>query len=189
MNAQFSDKNKLTGRWRSDSGTDGIFQAERFDQTKAREALPEMNSVFVVHGHDDGALHAVARFLEKLGVEPVILREQINKGMTIIEKFEDFANRAGFAVILMTPDDYGYPKSQENLRRLRPRQNVLLELGFFAARLGREKSLVLTKGDLELPSDILGLVYEKLDDGEGWKLRLARELKEAGYSVDLNAAI
>jgi predicted nucleotide-binding protein len=62
-------------------------------------------------------------------------------------------------------------------------------LGYFAARLGRQRTVVLTKGDVELPSDILGLVYEPMDVGEGWKLRLARELKAAGFAIDLNNAI
>jgi predicted nucleotide-binding protein len=80
--------------------------------------LPSTNSVFMVHGHDEGAKYAVARFLEQLGINPVILHEQINRGMTLIEKFEDFANRAGFAVVLMTPNDYGHSIAPESERKL-----------------------------------------------------------------------
>lgn len=40
-----------------------------------------------------------------------------------------------------------------------------------------------------MPSDIMGLVYEKMDNSEGWKMRLARELKGAGFDIDLNRAI
>jgi len=109
--------------------------------------------------------------------------------MTVIEKFEDFASRAGFAVVLMTPDDIGYPVNKEEKRKYRPRQNVVLELGYFAARVGRSKTLVLTKGDVEMPSDILGLVYQAMDKDEGWKMRLARELKAAGFEIDLNRAV
>jgi predicted nucleotide-binding protein len=127
--------------------------------------------------------------LTQLGVEPVILQEQINRGMTVIEKFEDFANRAGFAVILMTPDDYGYSVSNEHSKMHRPRQNVVLELGYFAAKLGRDRTFVLIKGDIEMPSDIMGLVYEKMANSEGWKIRLARELKACGFHVELNKAI
>lgn len=180
---------QLTGRWKSEIGTEGILSATRFEDKPLAPSLPKSNSVFLVHGHDEGAKHAVARFLEQLGVEPVILQEQINRGMTIIEKFEEFAARAGFAVVLMTPDDFGYPVGKEEEKRHRPRQNVVLELGFFAAKLGRAKTLVLTKGDVEMPSDILGLVYEPIDRAEGWKMRLARELKAAGFKIDLNRAI
>lgn len=181
-------ENSLTGRWKSDIDTEGIFSAKRFTAKLASE-LPKNNSIFLVHGQDEGAKHSVARFLELLGVTPVILHEQINHGMTVIEKFEDVAARAGFAVVLMTPDDLGYPAGKEEEKKARPRQNVILELGYFVAKLGRSKSLVLIKGDLEMPSDIMGLVYEKMDNSEGWKMRLARELKGAGFDIDLNRAI
>ncbi|MFZ2450554.1 MAG: nucleotide-binding protein [Methylovulum miyakonense] len=180
---------KLEGRWKTDIGTEGIFLAKRADSKKLAPELPKSNSVFLVHGHDEGVKHSVARFLEQLGVVPVILQEQINKGMTVIEKFEDFAARAGFAVVLMTPDDFGYPVSKEEDKKHRPRQNVVLELGYFAAHLGRSKTFVLVKGNIEMPSDVLGLVYEQMDNNEGWKMRLARELKAAGFEIDLNRAI
>jgi predicted nucleotide-binding protein len=179
----------LKGRWKSTIGTEGVFQVKRFDAATEAASLPKTNSVFLVHGHDEGAMHAVARFLEQLGVKPVILQEQINRGMTIIEKFEVFADRAGFAVVLMTPDDYGYPVTSDQLKRFRPRQNVVLELGYFAAKLGREKTFVLTKGEIEMPSDVMGLVYEPMDKSEGWKMRLAKELVACGYTIDLNRAI
>lgn len=129
----------------------------------------------------------------------VVLQEQINRGMTVIEKFGDFASRAGFAVVLMTPDDMRHPAGREQEKNCRPRQNVVLEfaggrsgtgeLGYFVGRLGRSRTLVLTKGTVELPSDVLGLVYEPMDRGEGWKIRLARELKASGFEIDLNRAI
>lgn len=179
----------LSGRWKSDVQTEGVFSAKRFDAPKLGPEMPSANSVFLVHGHDEGAMQSVARFIEQLGVRPVILQEQINQGMTVIEKFEAFAGQAGFAVVLLTPDDVGYPVCKEEEKKRRPRQNVVLELGYFAAKLGRKKTLVFTKGDVEMPSDIFGLVYEPIDKGEGWKVRLARELKAAGFKVDLNKAI
>jgi predicted nucleotide-binding protein len=179
----------LSGRWKSTIGTEGVFTVSRHQSQSETAQLPKQNSVFLVHGHDEGAKHGVARFLEQLGVQPVILQEQINRGMTVIEKFEDFASRAGFAVVLMTPDDFGYPSGKEEEKQHRPRQNVVLELGYFAAKLGREKTFVLTKGDVEMPSDVLGLVYEPMDRSEGWNMKLARELKAAGFQIDLNKAI
>jgi predicted nucleotide-binding protein len=186
---QLQADGSLVGRWKSDIGTEGAFSAQRWQPQANAPKMPQNNSVFLVHGQDDGAKHAVARFLEQLGIEPVILQEQINRGLTVIEKFEDYAARAGFAVVLMTPDDYGYQIGHEEAKKLRPRQNVILELGYFAARVGRSKTLVLVKGDVEMPSDIIGLVYERMDTGQGWKMRLAQELKSAGFTVDLNKAI
>ena len=48
----------------------------------------------------------MARFLEKLGLEPIILHEKPNAGRTVIEKFSDYAD-VHFAVVLLTADDEG----------------------------------------------------------------------------------
>jgi hypothetical protein len=122
---QMTGENKISGKWTSGIGAEGILTMNRVDLEKIEAALPHTNSVFLVHGHDEGAKYEVARFLEKLGVEPVILQEQINRGMTVIEKFEDFASRAGFAVVLITPDDYGFPNGKEEEKKQRARQNVI----------------------------------------------------------------
>ena len=103
------------------------------------------NDVFIVHGHDEGARNAVARFVEKLGLKASILDEQVNRGQTIIEKFEREASNAGFAIVLLTPDDVGAPKDHKDKLQPRARQNVILELGYFLHRLGRERVCVLYK--------------------------------------------
>lgn len=176
----------IKGRWSSSIGTNGVFTAKPYQQDAAIKIMPAQNSVFLVHGHDESAKHQVARFIERIGLPLVILQEQMSGGMTLIEKFEDYAAKAGFAIVLITQDDTGYPVGKEEQKKYRPRQNVVLEMGYFAAKLGREKTFVLVKGDVEFPSDIIGLVYSKLDSSDGWKLALAKELKAAGYQFDLN---
>jgi predicted nucleotide-binding protein len=142
--------------------------------------------VFLVHGHDEEAKQTVARFIEKLGLEPIVLHEQPNKGLTIIEKFEDYSD-VGFAVVLLTPDDIGASKSSPKNTRSRARQNVILELGFFIGRLKRHQVCALHKGDLELPSDYLGVLWIPMD--ADWRNGLAREMNAAGLEVDLTALI
>ena len=146
------------------------------------------NRVFVVHGRDDGTRNTVARFLESLGLEVTILQEQTSEGRTIIEKFEDHSG-VGFAVVLCTPDDVGKLATAPDNWRPRPRQNVILELGFFLGRLGRNKVCALLDGDMEMPSDYDGVLYIPMDASEGWKLALAREMKAAGMTIDLNQAV
>ncbi|MGJ0505459.1 MAG: TIR domain-containing protein [Methylocystis sp.] len=144
---------------------------------------PFERKVFIVHGHDEGPREAVARFLESIGLKPIILHEQANRGRTVIEKVVAHGEVA-FAVVLLTPDDFGGANGKQS--RPRPRQNVLLELGYFIARLGRENVCALKKGDMELPSDFGGVVYETFDSGGGWKQTLARELQAVGYEIDWN---
>lgn len=171
----------LRGKWESTIGTAGAFVARR--DTAIGKACTRR--VFVVHGHDGELKQAVARFLERLGLEPVILHEQPNLGRTLIEKFEKNAD-ADYAVVLLTPDDIGYPANQEEQAKPRARQNVILELGYFVGRIGRGKVCALHRGDVEIPSDLHGVVYVPVDPAEGWKLKLGAELKHSGMDIDLN---
>ena len=103
----------------------------------------------------------------------------------IIEKFEEYSD-VGFAIILMTPDDKGYLADEPVSTKNRARQNVIFEHGYFIGKLGRERVVALVKGDLELPSDINGILYLGIDPSDSWKLYLAKEMKVAGYNIDLN---
>jgi predicted nucleotide-binding protein len=145
------------------------------------------DKVFVVHGQDEAAKHKVARFLEKLRLRPIILNEQLNKGRTIIEKFEEYSD-VSFAIVLLTPDDIGGLAVTEEPQKPRARQNVILELGYFLGRLDRKRVAALFQGNIELPSNFLGVLYIQFDPGDAWKLPLAKEMKAAGLPIDLNDA-
>jgi predicted nucleotide-binding protein len=148
------------------------------------------NKVFIVHGHDEAMKQHVARTLSALGLQPIILHEQANKGNTIIEKFEAGAD-VGFAVVLLSPDDKAFPAS-ESARKAKPRarQNVIFELGYFIGKLSRKHVFALKRGEnLEVPSDYQGVAYTDYDSAGHWRITLVRELRAAGYTVDANALI
>lgn len=149
--------------------------------------LQTNNNIFVVHGHDHGRLQTVARFLEKLKLAPVILHEQPNSGNTLIEKFEINAD-VSYAVVLLTPDDVGAAVLNKDKLQSRARQNVILELGYFIGKLGRKRTVALVSQGVEIPSDYSGIVYISFD-GDEWKMNLARELRNAGFTIDMNDVI
>src|ERR1700690_1272552 len=99
-------------------------------QPRVAPEASHSKQVFVVHGHDTEAKETVARFIERLGLEPIILHEQASSGRTVIEKFEVFADVC-FAVVLLTPDDVGAATSDATKLKRRARQNVVFELGYF----------------------------------------------------------
>ena len=142
----------------------------------------DSKKVFVVHGHNKTVKQEVARTLENIGLTPIILAEQPDKGMTVIEKFESEGNDVGFAVVLLTADDRGR-KNRARTMQARARQNVVFEMGYFMALLGRERVMLLLQPAVEEPSDLKGVVYTPLDKDGAWKNRLVKELREQGYDV------
>ncbi len=155
-----------------------------YNRPRSRFVVERSNRIFIVHGHDGEARESVARFIERLGLVPVVLHEQANRGRTIIEKVEANSD-VGFAIVLLTPDDEGKMKDAAALEP-RARQNVLLELGYFLGRLGRERVCALKKGLVEIPSDFAGVVWEPMTDSPGWKQSIGKELEAAGYAIDWN---
>ncbi|UAJ10670.1 TIR domain-containing protein [Glacieibacterium megasporae] len=153
-------------------------------QAQAKLVMPHSKRVFIVHGHDAEARETAARFLGNIGFEPVILHEQANRGRTVIEKVEANSD-VGFAIVLLTPDDLGRARDGADLEP-RARQNVLLELGYFIAKLGRDRVCALKRGDVVIPSDFAGVVWTDWDTAGAWKTALGKELQAAGYEVDWN---
>lgn len=139
------------------------------------------SKVFVVHGHDEALKQEVARIVEKQGLEAIILSEQANHGKTIIEKFEENTD-VGAAICLFTGDDYGKAKDVED-DNLRARQNVVFEAGYFMGKLGRENVILIANPEIELPSDLQGVVYT---NEKSWQIDVLKELKAIGYNVDFN---
>ena len=148
------------------------------------------NKVFIVHGHDKTIKESVARFLEHLDLDVVILHEKPDKGRTIIEKLlEESDIDVGCAVVLLTPDDVGKSASEEGEASPRARQNVIFELGLFIGKLGKQRVHVLYKKGVEVPTDYQGVLYTPLDDAGAWQFKLAKELQAIGFDIDLNKLV
>ena len=154
--------------------------------SSVREPQTNRPRVFIVHGHDVAAKEQVARFVQQLGLEPVILHEQPNFGRSIIEKLELNSN-VDFVVVLLTPDDLGKRASTDDEFSSRARQNVWFELGYFIGKLGRHRVCALHKHPVEILSDYFGVIYIPIDTGDSWRLALARELKAASMPINTEA--
>ena len=148
------------------------------------------NRVFVVYGHDMEARDQLELILHRLRVEPVILEIMPRTGATIIERLDELTS-SDFACVLLTPDDEGHRRGHSDERKPRARQNVVLELGMVLAKLGRERVAILHKGsDLELPSDISGLLYIPFDDRvDEAKNGLATALRDAGFHIQIEGLL
>lgn len=147
------------------------------------------SAIFIVHGHDEELKQAVARTVEHLGFEPIVLHEKPNRGRTIIEKFDDYSN-VGFAIALLSADDVARTADGTE-ERFRARQNVIFELGFFLGRLRRDRVAAIYRPheNFEMPSDYVGVLFIPYDDEGAWRFKLAKELKACGYKVNVDAIL
>lgn len=113
-----------------------------------------------------------------MGLEAVILKELAHSTRSIMEHL--LAQDVDYAVILMTADDLGRGKSEKGILSGRARQNVVLELGLFIGKIGRERVCILCDDDVEIPSDLDGILRVNLDKDGAWKPKLRREITAAG---------
>lgn len=172
----------LLERYKQDEADD----TEEHEQKAESGGVPN-NKIFIVHGRNNDIKAQVATFLSKLKIDPIILHEQPNKGQTIIEKFEENSNVQA-AIVLFTRDDEGKLKGDSEFED-RARQNVVFEAGFFMGKLGRERTIALLEGGLKKPSDLDGLVYIDIDSNGGWQIKVAGELKNLNFDIDMNSIL
>ncbi len=166
-------------------------------EATSRKFSPQKKEIFIAHGKDLKPLNELKQILTEAGLTPVVLSEQPSAGKTIIEKLETYSD-VGYAFIILTPDDLGgyvetggsiwtRPKRlREFLKnaQIRPRQNVILEFGFFAGKLGRSRITCLLKKPVEQPSDMQGIVYLSFKESlKEIKSEILKELGAAGYDV------
>ena len=150
---------------------------------------PKNNKVFVVYGHDKNARTQLEAMLRRWDLEPLIIDQLPSDGGTIIEKLEKYTNQVEFGIVLATPDDVGYAKNNEDNKKYRVRQNVVLELGMLLATIGRPRVAILLSQaeNMESPSDINGLIYIPFKDNvEEVALSLAKEMNRNGYNIEVS---
>lgn len=146
-------------------------------------AITSNDTVFIIHGHDDAMKKAVQLFLTRANLKDIVLHEQPDKNRTVIEKLIEEGSSAAYVIALLSPDD------TQGDGTVRARQNVVLEIGYFIGRLGREKVRLLRKGEVVIPSDLQGILFENYDNEGAWRIKLLKEMQAAGLPIDLATAV
>ena len=152
-----------------------------------RHPLPGSN-ILLIHGRDEATKESVLSFIEKLGLRALTLDGAPDEVKNVLEQFRAFS-WVDFAIVLFTPDEIAAPRNKPKERQARVSQNVIFEFGYFLGKLGNEKVCALYQEEVEIPSDHPGVVYIPMDSKGGWRLLVAKEIKQAGIEVDLNKAI
>jgi predicted nucleotide-binding protein len=81
-------------------------------------------------------------------------------GLGTLEGLLNIVENYDFAILVATPDDL---TESRGTTASTPRDNVMVELGFFVARLGRSRAFLLRddSADMRLPSDFAGVSHAK----------------------------
>ena len=160
-------------------------QSETFPAPQKKKSVLDDKKIFIVHGHDGNERYVLKDYLQNTlhYPEPVILSDKAGCGRVIIESFEVEAEHVGLVFALVTPDDLVNETSK------RARQNVIFELGYFMGKLGRKSGrvIVLRKGDVDIPSDLDGILYISIDNGiaaAGEQIRKAIEAIDTASMED-----
>lgn len=145
----------------------------------------QSKNVFIVHGHDTQLRTEVEMLMTQVGFNPIVLFKEADKGRTIIEKLEGESSDVAFCIVLYTACDKGCAKDADDLKP-RARQNVVFEHGMMFAKLGRERVVALLEDGVEMPGDLGGVIYKKIDPYGHWKYDIGKEMQASGLEVDLN---
>jgi predicted nucleotide-binding protein len=146
--------------------------------------------VFLVHGRDENLKQAVVDLLERAGPHEVtILNERPSDRRMLVEHFDEQPAGSRYAVVLLTADDVGAPRvdsEHEPYFSPRARQGVVFEMGVLVAAVTPRYMCVLYEDGVELPFDLDGIAYVRLDLAGTWQSKLLLHMRGAGFEYDLN---
>ena len=136
-------------------------------------------TVFLIHGHDELNLLRLSKLLkDRWKLDSIVLKDKPGKGRTLIQKFEEEAPAASFAIALLSPDDVVQGTGSEYPQA---RPNVVFELGWFYGRLGRDRVCILLRAKTKIHSDLDGISrIDFVESIEEIADQIDKELKAAG---------
>ena len=155
-----------------------VHESELTNQTQSKPK--KTRKVFIIHGRDEDLKNKVELLFDNVDVDYTALHLEEDMTGTLIEKFTSEAETCDYAVALFSPDD------ETKDGELRPRQNVILELGYFLGKLGKEKVRILLKGGVEIPSDLRGILYSTVDESVDWKVKVLEEMNAVGFKIPID---
>lgn len=148
---------------------------------KMEMGIVNSKEIFIIHGHNEAKRRELESLLkERFMLEPVVLAEKPDQGLTIIEKFEKYASNCSYAFALFTPDDIVSSGGQQYFQA---RPNVIFELGWFYANLGRSRVCILDQESEQskIFSDLQGIMRMQFKENISERfMEIERELKSVG---------
>jgi predicted nucleotide-binding protein len=156
--------------------------------TVVNQSQLPVSNILLIHGRDESAKESILRFIGKLRHRAIMLDEQSGGGGGVIEKLRQ-SPKIDFAIFLFTAGGIALPREEPRKGEASFIQNLIFEFGYIVGKLGEERVCVLYEERMEIPLDYSGVVHIPMDSRGGWKLLVAKEIKQAGIEIDLNKAV
>jgi len=102
-------------------------------------------------------------------------------GRQLFEEIKDTCENSHLSIFILTKDE----KMESSVNML-PRDNVILEVGYFMARRGDDRTLLIVEDGTKLPSDIDGIIHipmKNRNNLKNVKKLLGKKIKDALYYV------
>ena len=147
---------------------------------KNQELETNKTQIFVVAGQDNEARDKTTRFIENLGLEAIVLEDTT----LLLEKIKAYPN-AKFGIVLYTANPTQDTKSANSNAKQKAQQNKILEHCFLMVKIGKNNVCALVSENVDMPNDISGAVYISMDKSDQWSNSIIKELKKAGYPINM----
>ena len=148
--------------------------------SESSEDIPDTGKIFIVYGHDKLALRSAESLIYELGLKPIKVTPGESEGGYVFSTIERLAKECCFSLVLLTPDDEGKSKSEEDYKD-RARQNIIFEWGYFNGVYGKKHVCAAAKEGVEKPSDMEGIFYYTFkDEVNEIKEEFVKRLKSCG---------
>ncbi len=121
--------------------------------------LKKSTLIFIGHGHSPQWRDLKDHLHEKQGFAVEAYETGARAGYTIVEVLESLAQKAGFALLVLTAED------ADSTGKLHARENVIHEAGLLQGTLGFAKAVLVVEEGCEQFSNIAGLQQIRFSKG------------------------
>jgi hypothetical protein len=147
-------------KWRSDNFIHQLYNEIEMRFNHYRDLF------FGYCSKEDNTAARIRTYLESRGFSVLDWSRDFRVGRTILEEVRRAATLCRCGLFLFTADD---PIGEAPTPVRIPRDNVILETGYFISAHGSERVIVVQEKGVKMPADLGGLIYLSMENKKQWK--------------------
>lgn len=140
--------------------------------------------ICITYGRDQIMNRQVVSVIRELGIDPIVMQDKKNSSKSLAQFVTEHKDIA-FVIAILSADDWVYPKQgKPQDAMMYADQKVVLHLGFWIGRLGRNRifALYYDQRSFRWPTEHFDVIYTPLDRNQMWKGELIKRLKESNIT-------